>query len=445
MLGWRNSRTQLGPADTAAMGWCACFTARVFGLVRSTLPQRGTTLQGHRGVVSVTIQEKARTWVSVLAPRFAACSLVVCAACAAVDASPASKDKAEEGSVEVTVEAIKVEPIALQAELAGRTSAFRVAEVRPQVTGIVQARDFREGSQVEAGQLLYTIEPAVYRAAVERAQAELESAEARVVTARVRAERFAELVKINAVSKQERDDAFAAHMQAIAAVAQGRASLKSARINLDFTRVLAPISGRIGRSNVTQGALVTSGQTAPLATIAQLDPMFVDVTQSSVQLLHLKRLLSSGGAQPPSATVKLRLEDGTDYPTLGELQFTDVTVDPSSGSVTLRALFPNPDALLLPGMYVRAILDEALEPHGILAPQQAIARDERGQAQALVVDASNKVQVRPLVTGRAIGDRWHVTKGLSEGDRVIIEGNHKVKPGDIVKPVLRERASSKEG
>jgi membrane fusion protein (multidrug efflux system) len=257
----------------------------------------------------------------------------------------------------------------------------------------------------------------------------------------VRWERYAELVKINAVSKQERDDATATHMQAVAAVAQAKASLKSARINLDFTRVVAPISGRIGRSTVTQGALVTASQSAPLATIAQLDPMFVDVTQSSVQLLQLKRLLSSGGALPPSASVRLRLEDGSDYPVLGELQFTDVTVDPSSGSVTLRALFANPEALLLPGMYVRAIVDEALEPHGILAPQQAIARDERGQAQALVVDANNKVQLRPLTTGRAIGDRWQVTQGLQAGDRVIVEGNHKVKPGDVVKPVLRERAT----
>lgn len=368
----------------------------------------------------------------------ALCTLTVFAACTAVDAEPV-RDVAQ--AIEVTVEAIRVEPIALQTELAGRTSAFRVAEVRPQVTGIIQAREFREGSQVEAGQLLYTIDPSVYRAAVERAQAELESAEAQVVTTRVRAERYAELVKINAVSKQESDDAKAAHMQAMAAVAQARASLKSARINLGFTRVVAPISGRIGRSNVTQGALVTASQTTPLATIAQLDPMFVDVTQSSVQLLQLKRLLSSGGAKPSNTSVKLRLEDGTDYPMLGELQFTDVTVDPSTGSVTLRALFPNPDALLLPGMYVRAIVDQAVEPQGILAPQQAVARDERGQAQALVVDADNKVQLRPLVTGRAIGDRWHVTQGLQPGDRVIVEGNHKVKPGDTVKPILRERAT----
>jgi len=388
--------------------------------------------------VSGAFYENGLSWGRALVRWLVLCNLCVIVACAAVDAEPA-RETAK--TVEVTVEAIRVESIALQTELSGRTSAFRVAEVRPQVTGIIQARDFREGSQVEAGQLLYTIEPAVYRAAVERAQAELESAEARVVTARVRAERYAELVKINAVSKQERDDAQAANMQAVAAVAQARASLKSARISLDFTHVVAPISGRIGRSNVTQGALVTASQSAPLATIAQLDPMFVDVTQSSVQLLQLKRLLSSGGAQPPNASVRLRLEDGTDYPTLGELQFTDVTVDPSSGSVTLRALFSNPDVLLLPGMYVRAVVDEAVEPRGILAPQQAVARDERGQAQALVVDANNKVEVRPLVTGRAIGDRWHVTQGLQPGDRVIVEGNHKVKPGDTVKPILRERAT----
>lgn len=375
----------------------------------------------------------------------ATCGLIALAACDcnAVDAAPSSPAAP---ITEVTVEAIRMESVALQTELAGRTSPYRVAEVRPQVTGIIKAREFQEGSQVEAGQLLYTIEPAVYRATVDRAQAELESAQARVVTARVRSERYAELVKINAVSKQERDDAIAAHMQAVAAVAQAKASLKSASINLDFTHVVAPISGRIGRSTVTQGALVTASQSAPLATVAQLDPMFVDVTQSSVQLLHLKRLLSSGGALPPSASVRLRLEDGTDYPTLGELQFTDVTVDPGSGSVTLRALFKNPDTLLLPGMYVRAIVDEAVEPHAILAPQQAIARDERGQPQALIVDADNKVQVRMLSTGRAIGDRWHITGGLQPGDRVIVEGNHKVKAGDRVKPILRERpAAASEG
>ena len=330
---------------------------------------------------------------------------------------------------------VQSEAIALQTELAGRTSAYVTAEVRPQVNGIIKSRAFREGASVQAGQLLYVIEPSVYRATYERARAELTSAEALVITSRVRAERYAELVKINAVSKQEYDDARATHLSSVATVEQARASLQSARINLDYTRVVAPIAGRIGRSSVTQGALVTAGQPTALATIAQLDPIYVDVTQSSVQLLQLKRLLSSGGAQPPSTKVSLKLEDGSEYTQSGELQFTDVTVDASTGSVTLRALFPNPETLLLPGMYVRAQIDEALDPHAILAPQQAVTRDEKGQASALVVDASNKVQLRNLTTGRVIGDRWQVTSGLAPGDRVVVEGNDKIKPGALVKPV----------
>lgn len=365
--------------------------------------------------------------------RLASAALALCG-CAAADAKPAPPpDK----PVEVAVVEVQSEPVALQTELAGRTSAFVTAEVRPQVTGIIKSRAFREGANVAAGQLLYVIEPSAYRATFERARAELTSAEALVITTRVRSERYAELVKINAVSKQEYDDARANHLSSMAAVEQARASLQSARINLDYTRVVAPIAGRIGRSTVTQGALVTAGQPTALATIAQLDPIYVDVTQSSVQLLQLKRLLSSGGVQPASTKVRLKLEDGSDYPQVGELQFTDVTVDASTGSVTLRALFPNPDTLLLPGMYVRAMVDEALDPHAILAPQQAVTRDEKGQPSALVVDANNKVQLRQLTTGRAIGDRWLVTSGLSAGERVVVEGNDKIKPGVEVKPVLK--------
>jgi membrane fusion protein (multidrug efflux system) len=355
-------------------------------------------------------------------------------ACAAADAKPAPT---AEAPIEVTVVEVQSETVALSTELAGRTNAFVTAEVRPQVTGIIKSREFREGANVAAGQLLYVIEPSVYRATFEHARAALTSAEAQVITTRVRAERYAELVGINAVSKQEYDDARATHLSSVAAVEQARASLQSARINLDYTRVVAPIAGHIGRSSVTQGALVTAGQPLALATIAQLDPIYVDVTQSSVQLLRLKRLLSSGGAQPASTKVRLKLEDGSEYGPSGELQFTDVTVDASTGSVTLRALFPNPDGLLLPGMYVRALLDEALDPHGILAPQQAISRDEKGQPSALVVDKDDKVQQRNLTTSRAIGDRWLVTGGLAPGDRVIVEGNDKVKPGAQVKPVPR--------
>jgi membrane fusion protein (multidrug efflux system) len=361
-------------------------------------------------------------------------ALLLAAGCAAADATPPVPSPVAE-EAEVAVVGVEVERVALETELAGRTAAFRSAEVRPQVTGIINAREFTEGANVKAGQLLYTIESAVYRATHERARAEVASAEANLVTMKVRSDRYAELVKINAVSKQEYDDARAAQLQAAAAVEQGRASVASARINLDFTRVVAPIAGRIGRSTVTQGALVTATQSTPLATIAQLDPMFVDVTQSSVQLLHLKRLLASGGAQPASTRVRLKLEDGSEYAEQGELQFTDVTVDASTGSVTLRALFPNPDGILLPGMYVRAVIDEAVDPHAILVPQQGVTRDEKGHPSVLLVGKDNKVELRKLTTARAIRDRWLVTSGLAPGDRVIIEGIDKVKPGDRVKPV----------
>jgi membrane fusion protein (multidrug efflux system) len=354
------------------------------------------------------------------------------AGCAAADAKPGPEAT---GPVEVAVITLRTEEVALQTELVGRTTAYRTAEVRPQVTGIIKERKFTEGSSVKAGQLLYVIDPSVYRATHAKARAELASAEANIVTTQVRADRYAELVKINAVSKQEYDDARAAHAQAIAAVAQGQASLESAKINLDFTQLTASIPGRIGRSTVTQGALVTASQVAPLATIQQLDPIYVDVTQSSVQLLRLKRFLASGGAQPASANVSLKLEDGSEYGERGELQFTDVTVDESTGSVTLRALFPNPDGILLPGMYVRAVVNEAVDPHAILAPQRGVTRDEKGSAIALLVNAENKVELRSLTTGRAIGDRWLVVSGLSAGDRLIIEGIDKVKPGDVVKPV----------
>lgn len=358
---------------------------------------------------------------------------IACAHCAAADAKPSAAGEA--APVEVAVVTLHSEQVALPTELVGRTAAFRTAEVRPQVTGIIQARKFVEGSNVKAGQLLYSIDAAVYRAAHAKARAELASAEASLVTTQVRADRYAELVKINAISKQEFDDARAAHQQAIAAVAQGQASLESAKINLDFTQLVAPIAGRIGRSSVTQGALVTATQPVPLATIQQLDPIYVDVTQSSAQLLRLKRLLASGGALPASAKVGLMLEDGSEYAERGELQFTDVTVDESTGSVTLRALFPNPDGILLPGMYVRARFDEAVDPHALLVPQQGVTRDEKGVAYALLVGAGDKVERRKLTTARAIGDRWLVSEGLAAGDRVIVEGVDKVKPGQHVKVV----------
>jgi membrane fusion protein (multidrug efflux system) len=354
------------------------------------------------------------------------------ASCSAAGAKQETPSPAP-APAEVTVITLHTETVPLQTELAGRTAPFRSAEVRPQVSGIIKSRLFREGANVREGEILYQIDPSVYRTAHARAQAELASAEANLVTAQVRAERYAELVKINAVSKQEFDDARATSKQAIAAVEQSRALLGSARINLDYTRLVASIPGRIGRSSVTQGALVTASQPQPLATIQQLDPMYVDVTQSSVQLLQLKRLLASGGAIPASTSVSLKLEDGTDYGERGELQFTDVTVDASTGSVTLRALFPNPDGILLPGMYVRAVINEAVNPQAILAPQRGITRDVKGRATALLVDEHDKVELRTLTTGRAIGDRWLVTSGLHAGERLIIEGVDKVKPGAQVK------------
>lgn len=371
--------------------------------------------------------------------------LVLCltglAACSPVDAN--SGGEAAQAVPEVAVFTVHTEQVELQTELAGRTAPFRSAEIRPQVTGIIKSRAFEEGSTVQEGQLLYLIEPAPYRAAFERARAELTSAQASRTTVEMRAKRYADLVDINAVSKQEYDDARAQHQQAVAQVEQARAALASAKINLDFTRLLAPIPGRIGRSSVTQGALVTAGQTTALAVVQQLDPIYVDVTQSSTQLLRLKRLLASGGALPASASVSLKLEDGSDYAELGRMQFTDVTVDGSTGSVTLRALFPNPDGVLLPGMYVRAQVNEAVDPHAILVPQQAVTHDEKGQASVLLVDDTGKVAQRTLTAERAVGDRWLIRSGLQAGDRVIVEGLVKVKPGQAVRVVATEPGTAK--
>lgn len=323
----------------------------------------------------------------------------------------------------------------LQTELAGRTAAYASSEVRPQVSGIIRSRPFTEGAFVRAGQVLYRIDDAPYRAALAQAQAAQSSAEATVASTRAQATRYAELVKINAVSRQEADDAQAGYRQAVAAVAQARAQVQTAQINLGYTTVRAPISGRIGRSTLTQGALVTASQTEPLATIQRLDPMYVDVTQSSADLLRLRRQLASGGAAPTSAAVTLTLPDGTEYPQGGTLQFTEPTVDEATGTVTLRAVFPNPQGVLLPGMYVRAKVTEAVNPNAILAPQIGVTRNMRGQPTALVIGAQNKAEERLLTTGAAVGDRWIVTSGLKAGDRLIVEGLQRVKAGEPVRPV----------
>jgi membrane fusion protein (multidrug efflux system) len=352
----------------------------------------------------------------------ALCAIVGCKSSPAADAPPPRP-------AEVGVVTLKTEAITLKTELAGRTTASLASELRPQVTGIVKARTFDEGARVKAGQVLYQIDPAMYRAAFEEAKANLASAQATLESAKLKDERFADLLKIEGVSKQEADDARAGHQLATAGVAQKQAALEVARINLDYTAIKAPISGRIGKSSVTAGALVTANQPQPLATIRALDPIYVDLTESSEARLKLRAQLGAGTLQRGTTAVKLRLGDGSMYASDGTLEFAEVAVDEATGSVTLRAKFPNPDDTLLPGMYVRAILDQAVDATAILAPQQGVTRDAKGNATALVVGAGDKVEPRTLVADRAIGDRWLVTSGLAAGDKLIVEGLNKIGPG----------------
>ena len=339
---------------------------------------------------------------------------------------------------EVGVLEIRAEPLALSTELPGRTVPYLVAEVRPQVGGIIEQRLFTEGANVKAGQSLYQIAPTTYQASYDSAKASLAKAEANLETTRNKAARYEELVAIKAVSKQDYDDSQAALKQGQADVAMARAALETARVNLAYTRVASPIAGRIGRSTVTPGALVTASQETALATVQQLDPIYVDVTQSSAELLRLKqefaagRLKRSGDTQ---ATVKLLLEDGSTYAQSGKLQFSDVTVDKGTGTITLRAVFPNPHGDLLPGMYVRALLEEGVNEQAILAPQLAVSRDSKGNPTAMVLGADGKVEQRVLTTRRVVGDRWLVSDGLKPGDKLIVDGLQKIAPGMPVKAV----------
>jgi membrane fusion protein (multidrug efflux system) len=352
------------------------------------------------------------------------------------------------GSPEVAVVEVKPERVAITTELPGRTSAYLLAEVRPQVGGIIQKRMFTEGAEVKAGEVLYQIDPATYQAAYDSAKAQLARAEANISTTRVRAERYKELVEIKAVSRQEYDDAAAALKQAEADIEAGKAAVETARINLAYTRVTAPITGRIGRSSVTVGALVMANQGVPIATIQQIDPVYVDVTQSSASLLQLQESLSKGALKRDSANrarVKLILEDNTVYPQEGALQFQDVTVDPTTGSFILRAIFPNPKRVLLPGMFVRAVLEEGVSEKALLVPQQGVSRDPKGNPLALIVDTEGKVQQRTLTLDRPIGDKWLVSAGLAPGDRVIVEGVQKVRPGSSVKVIPFGEAKGADG
>ena len=336
----------------------------------------------------------------------------------------------------VTVMTVRPGPVTRTTELPGRTVPYLIAEIRPQVTGIIKSRKFIEGSEVEAGQLLYQIDPSGYQAAYDGARASLSRAEAQLQSARLKAERQAELVKINAVSKEAHDDAQAALKQALADVASARAALDKARIDLEYTRLTAPISGRIGRSMVTPGALVTANQAEALATIQQLDPIYVDLTQSSADHLRLKRAVDAGRLQRSDADgvpVRLVLEDGSEYPVEGRLAFSEVTVDEGTGSVTLRAVIPNPNGDLLPGMYVRARLAQGVDDSAILVPHAAVTRDARGEALVMVVNAEGKVEPRTIRTAESRGSAWVVTEGLAAGDRVIVKGLQKVRPGATVK------------
>lgn len=359
---------------------------------------------------------------------------LVTTACGKKQAQP----QGPQGPPEVGVLTVQPQQVVLTTELSGRTAPHLIAEVRPQVGGIIKKRLFTEGSDVAAGQVLYQIDPSSYEATLASAKAVQAKAEATLGTVRLKAQRYQDLVKINAVSQQDNDDAQASLKQAEAEVAAAKAAVETARINLAYTKITAPISGRIGRSSVTEGALVTANQATALATVQQLSTMFVDVTQSTADLLRLKQNLASGmlkknGAD--QARVKLLLEDGSPYPLPGTLKFSEVTVDQSTGSITLRAVFPNPKQLLLPGMFVRAVLEEGVNEQAILVPQRGVTRSPQGSALVMVVGAEEKVEPRPITVVRTVGDNWLVSGGLKSGDRVILEGIQRARPGTQVKAV----------
>ena len=340
---------------------------------------------------------------------------------------------------EVTVVTLKAQPVTLTRELPGRTNPFVVAEVRPQVTGIVKERLFTEGSRVKAGQPLYQLDDATYRADVNSAKALLARAQAAADIARFNAARAEQLIGSKAISEQELINARALERQAEADVGVAEARLASVEVQLGYARITSPIDGRIGKSTVTRGALVTADQEAPLATVQQLDPIYVDLTRSANELLELRRKLASGAVrQTEGIPVTIILEDGTTYTHEGELAFTDVAVDPMTGSYALRVVVPNPDGLLMPGMYVRATVSNAVLDRGLLVPQQGVVRDAKGNASAMVVTADGTVQQRAVQVSRTIGDQWLVSSGLAEGDRVIIAGLQRIQPGIPVTAVERQ-------
>lgn len=348
------------------------------------------------------------------------------------------------GPPEVGYVEMKPERVLLTTVLPGRTSACRVADIRPQVNGLILKRDFQEGADVKQGDLLYQIDPGPYQAAYDQAKAAVAMAEAQLPAVRAREERFRALVESRAVGQQAYDDALAALRQLEGQLGVSKAALASAEINLSHTPIKAPITGRIGRSGITEGSLVTAYQPVPLATIQQLDPIYVDVTQSTAALLRMQRRLADGqlsGDGADLAKVTILQEDGVPYPLEGTLEFRDVTVDPTTGSVILRIVVPNPDGALLPGMFVRAILKEGVRPKAILIPQQGVSRNQKGDPYAWVVEEAGTVAMRMLVIDQAIGNQWLVSSGLAAGDRVILEGTQRLRPGATVKPVSLDNAS----
>lgn len=341
------------------------------------------------------------------------------------------------GSGPPTVGYVIVQPTSVESvsELPGRTVAYESSQVRPQITGVIQKRFFTEGALVKRGQPLYQIDPSIYRAAANQARANVANAQATFAAAKIRADRYKPLADMEAISAQDYTDAVATQRQAAAQIGVNTAQLDSARVNLRFTTVPAPITGRIGRSLFTVGALVSATQADPLATIQQLDPMFVDIQQSSANLLALRRALAGGGAVPARAEVTLKLEDGTDYGIKGVVEFAEVVVDQSTGTVTLRARFPNPQGLLLPGMFVRAQFAQSIQKNAFLVPQTAISRDAKGNATLFVVGANNKAEQRTVKADRTQGQYWVVTGGLNGGERVITQGLANLRPGGSIKPV----------
>ncbi|AOM41131.1 efflux RND transporter periplasmic adaptor subunit [Xenorhabdus hominickii] len=338
---------------------------------------------------------------------------------------------------EVDIVTLKAEPLTVITELPGRTSSYRVAEVRPQVSGIILKRNYKEGSDIVAGESLYQIDPATYQTEYNKAKANLARAQANEKVSHLTVERYKSLLGTQYVSKQEFDKADSDYAQANADVQSAKAALESAQINLAYTKVTSPISGRAGKSTVTEGALVSAGQPTALTIVQQLDPIYVDITQSSDDYLRFKNEIAKGTIQRDQNKAKLRLitDTGQEYSKEGYLEFSDVAVDETTGSITMRAVFPNPNEELLPGMFVRSKLEEGVRQNAILIPQQAVTRTPRGQATTLIVNKDNKVELRNINAAQAIGNKWLVTEGLKAGDRVIVTGLQKIKPDDTVKPV----------